>query len=120
MISAGTWSPNTKWGSFYGTELDPLLRRRGITTLLLGGIATNLGVESAAREAHDRGYEQILIEDAATAFDSQAHHDSVSRVFSLIGRVRTAAEGDRRIGRTRIRGVSPMAAYDSARTRNVL
>ncbi|MBP2336644.1 nicotinamidase-related amidase [Saccharothrix coeruleofusca] len=81
-----------QWGSFYGTELDPLLRRRGVRTVLFGGIATNLGVESAAREAYDRGYEQVLVRDAATAFDAGAHEDAIARVFSLIGRVRTADE----------------------------
>ncbi|MFE0417514.1 isochorismatase family protein [Streptomyces tendae] len=81
-----------QWGSFYGTDLEVLLRRNGITTLLLGGVATNLGVESAAREAYDRGFEQVLIEDAATAFDAAAHQDTVSRVMPLIGRVRTTEQ----------------------------
>ena len=44
-----------QWGCFYATELEPLLRRRGITTLLLAGVSTELAVESTAREAHDRG-----------------------------------------------------------------
>ncbi|MFD4506941.1 isochorismatase family protein [Streptomyces sp. NPDC058457] len=81
-----------QWGSFYGTELEVLLRRNGVTTLLLAGIATNLGVESAAREAYDRGFEQVLIEDATTAFDAAAHHDSVSRVMPLLGRVRNTEQ----------------------------
>src|SRR5690349_14464150 len=40
-----------QWSAFYGTELDLQLRRRGITTILLSGIATNFGVESTARDA---------------------------------------------------------------------
>jgi hypothetical protein len=38
-----------QWGAFYGTALDLHLRRRGITTIAIGGIATNFGVESSAR-----------------------------------------------------------------------
>src|ERR1700733_7087692 len=37
-----------QWGAFYGTDLDQQLRRRNIRTILLGGIATNIGVESTA------------------------------------------------------------------------
>lgn len=84
-----------QWGPFYGTDLDVQLRRRGITTLLVGGIATNLGVESAAREAHDRGYAQVFLEDAMTAYDGQAHHGTVQRLFPLIGRVRTTEQAVR-------------------------
>src|SRR4051812_37501426 len=80
------------WGSFYGTDLEAHLHRRGIRTLLLGGVATNLGVESAARDAYDRGFTQIIIEDAMTAFDGQAHHDSIERVMRLLGRVRSTEQ----------------------------
>jgi nicotinamidase-related amidase len=41
----------SQWGAFYGTELDLQLRRRGIDTILLAGISTNVGVESTARDA---------------------------------------------------------------------
>ena len=88
-----------QWGSFYGTDLEPHLRRRGIGTLLVGGVSTNLGVESAARSAHDRGFDQVFIEDAMTAFDGQAHHDTVQRIFPLIGRVRSADEVIEALGR---------------------
>ena len=40
-----------QWSAFYGTELDLLLRRRGIETIVLGGISTNIGVESTGRAA---------------------------------------------------------------------
>ncbi len=49
-----------QWGAFYGTDLDLQLRRRGVTTIVMGGIATNMGVESTARDAYERGYAQIL------------------------------------------------------------
>src|SRR5450759_3491416 len=49
-----------QWGAFYGTELDLEFRRRGITTMVLCGIATNIGVESTARFAYEYGYHHIF------------------------------------------------------------
>ena len=53
-----------QWGAFYGTDLDLQLRRRGIRTVIMTGIATNFGVESTARDAQERGYQLIFAEDA--------------------------------------------------------
>jgi nicotinamidase-related amidase len=47
-----------QWGAFYGTDLDLQLRRRGIGTIVLAGIATCMGVESTARAAFEHGYQQ--------------------------------------------------------------
>lgn len=79
------------WGAFYGTELDQLLRRRGIKTILLAGIATNMGVESTARAAFDRGYELLFAEDAMTSFSAEAHQFACENMFRRMGRVRTTA-----------------------------
>ncbi len=78
-----------QWGAFYGTELDLQLRRRGITTIILGGIATNIGVESTARDAYERGYQQIFAVDAMTARNAEDHAHTVTRIFPRLGRVRT-------------------------------
>ena len=48
------------WGAFYGTDLDLQLRRRGVTQIVLTGIATSIGVESTARAAHEHGYHVTL------------------------------------------------------------
>ncbi len=81
-----------QWGVFYGTELDLQLRRRGIDTIVLCGIATGLGVDTTAREAFMNGYQLILAIDAMTGF-SQAEHDHVKNfIFPRIGRVRTTQE----------------------------
>ena len=61
-----------QWGAFYGTELDLQLRRRGIRTIVIGGIATNFGVESTARDAFERGYEQVFAEDAMSSVSAEA------------------------------------------------
>ncbi|HXZ07811.1 MAG TPA: isochorismatase family protein [Paraburkholderia sp.] len=81
-----------QWGAFYGTDLDQQLRRRGIRTIVMAGIATNIGVESTARAAFDFGYELVFVEDAMTTFAAEAHRGSVDGVFRLMGRVRSTAE----------------------------
>jgi nicotinamidase-related amidase len=89
-VAAGDYVVTKRqWGAYFGTDLDLQLRRRGIDTIVLGGIATNIGVESTAREAFQLGYNQIFITDAMMAM-SQAEHDaSVNYIFPRIGKLRT-------------------------------
>jgi nicotinamidase-related amidase len=81
-----------QWGAFYGTELDLQLRRRGVRTIVLCGISTSMGVESTARDAFERGYEQVFVEDATSARSVEEHEHVMKRVFPRLGRVRSAAE----------------------------
>lgn len=78
--------------AFYGTDLDIHLRRRGIRTIVLAGISTNLGVEATARAAFERGYEQIFVADAMTARAEVLHTHTVTHILPTMGRVRTTAE----------------------------
>jgi len=77
-----------QWGAFYGTELDLEFRRRGITTIVLCGISTNIGVESTARFAYELGYNQIFAEDAMSALSAEEHMLTVTKIFPRIGLVR--------------------------------
>jgi nicotinamidase-related amidase len=81
-----------QWGAFTGTELDLQLRRRGIGTIVLGGISTNIGVESTARAAFELGYGQIFVEDAMTSMSEEAHLFSVRNILPRIGQVRSTQE----------------------------
>jgi nicotinamidase-related amidase len=81
-----------QWGAFYGTELDLQLRRRGVTTVVIGGIATNMGVESTARAAHEQGYAVVLAEDATSALAAEMHAFAFAHIFPRLGRVAKAAE----------------------------
>ena len=81
-----------QWGAFYGTELDLELRRRGMTTIVLCGISTNIGVESTARFAYEYGYNQIFAEDAMSSMSPEEHNFAVTKIFPRIGLVRTTAE----------------------------
>ena len=80
------------WGAFYGTDLDLQLRRRGVTQIVLGGLATSLGVESTARAAHEHGYHVAFAVDAMTDINADAHAHSLSWVFPLIGELGTTEE----------------------------
>lgn len=75
--------------AFYGTDLEIQLRRRGVRTILLGGISTNVGVEATARAAHERGYEQLFVEDVMAAREADLHTHTVRRILPTMGRVRS-------------------------------
>jgi len=81
-----------QWGAFYGTDLELQLRRRGISTIILCGIATAFGVESTARDAYERGFEQVFAEDAMTSRTAESHTNAVANIFPRMGRVRTTTE----------------------------
>lgn len=81
-----------QWGAFYGTELDLQLRRRGIKTIVMAGLSTNVGVESTARDAFERAYEQVFVEDAMGSPSAEAHANTVKYTFPRIGRTRTTQE----------------------------
>jgi len=80
------------WGAFHGTDLDAQLRRRGVTQIVLTGIATSVGVESSARAAHEHNYHVTLAVDAMTDLDEVTHRNSVERIFPRLGETGTTAE----------------------------
>lgn len=81
-----------QWGAFYGTDLDLRLRRRGIDSIVLCGIATSIGVESTARDAFERNYGLIVVEDAMADMSAEAHSFTVSTIYPRIARVRSTAQ----------------------------
>jgi nicotinamidase-related amidase len=80
------------WNAFYGTELDLQLRRRRITGIVLAGISTSIGVESAARAATERGYQLTIVTDAVTDTDLGAHTNSLEVIFPKIAELATTDE----------------------------
>ncbi|MGK4585573.1 hydrolase [Kitasatospora sp. HPMI-4] len=89
------------WGAFHGTDLDLQLRRRGITQVVLAGIATSIGVESTARAAHEHGYHVTLATDAMADMDQEAHRNSIERIFPRLGETGTTAEIVELLAKTR-------------------
>jgi len=55
-------------GAFFATKLDEMLRAQGITHLILAGVTTEVCVQTTMREANDRGYECLLVEDATESY----------------------------------------------------
>jgi nicotinamidase-related amidase len=79
-------------GAFHRTELDAVLRARGVETVVLAGLVTNFGVESTGRAADEHGYAVVFASDAMSGFHEHAHRFAVEYVFGRIGEVRTTAE----------------------------
>jgi len=80
------------WSAFFGTELDLQLRRRGITHVVLGGIATNFGVESTARDAWQLNYNVIVAKDAASSLGEDLHRFAVEKTLPRMAQVRSSDE----------------------------
>ncbi|MFB7560572.1 isochorismatase family protein [Streptomyces brevispora] len=78
-----------QWGAFYGTDLDLQLRRRGVTQVVVAGVATSIGVESTARSAYEYGYHVTIATDAVTDMSAEAHDNSVERIFPRLGETDT-------------------------------
>lgn len=72
-------------GAFYNTNLDEVLKQKGITHLLVGGVTTHVCVQTTIREANDRGYDCLLLEDCSAAFDPKDHEDSIRMIHQQGG-----------------------------------
>ena len=77
--------------AFHQTELDFHLRARNITTLAIGGVATDLGVENTVRDAWDRDYNVIVLEDISVSAPPAAHDYAIANVFPRMARIMTSA-----------------------------
>jgi len=80
------------WGAFLDTELDLQLRRRGVTQVFLAGLMTNIGVDTTAREAHFRGYNVVIVEDACSATSDAEHAYTIEQIAPKLGEIATAGE----------------------------
>ena len=78
-------------GAFHATSLDAILHAKGITHLLIGGVTTEVCVQSTMREANDRGYECLLVTDCAASYFPQFHAAVVEMVVAQGGIVGWAA-----------------------------
>lgn len=77
------------WGAFASTDLGEQLKARGVTQVVISGVATSIGVESTARQAYELGFNVTLAIDAMTDMNAQTHENSVARVFPRLGETGT-------------------------------
>jgi nicotinamidase-related amidase len=76
------------WGAFAGTGLEHELRSRGVETVVLAGIATNMGVESTLRQGTGLGFAFVTVEDACSTFSPELQDFAFSAIFPRLSKVR--------------------------------
>jgi biuret amidohydrolase len=79
----------TSMGAFNSTALEQVLRNLGATTLVVTGVSTECCVATTARDAADRGYHVLLVEDAGTAVTPYLQESSLVAFAAMFGRVET-------------------------------
>jgi nicotinamidase-related amidase len=77
------------WGAFTETDLEEYLKSAGVTQIVVCGVATSIGVESTARQAHELGFNVTLAIDAMTDLSAEAHVNSLDRIFPKLGETGT-------------------------------
>jgi nicotinamidase-related amidase len=69
---------------FIGTNFENMMRNRGITTLIFTGIATEIGIESSARDASNRGFYPVVVSDCVSSMDKDAHERSLRNLNKIV------------------------------------
>ncbi|NYF88710.1 isochorismatase family protein [Tunturiibacter empetritectus] len=80
------------WGAFTGTGLEEYLKKKGVTQVVIVGVATTAGVESTGRQAHEFGFNVTFAVDAMTDMNLDAHTNSILRIFPRLGETGTTQE----------------------------
>jgi nicotinamidase-related amidase len=73
------------WGAFASTDLEAQLKSKGVTQVVVTGVATGTGVEATARQAYEQGFNVTLALDAMTDVRPEAHQYSLASVFPRLG-----------------------------------
>ncbi|GAA2847030.1 hydrolase [Actinoplanes cyaneus] len=79
-------------GAFYGTNLEAELRSRGITTVVMTGLATTMGVESTARAAADLGFDVVFAADAMSGMTAAEHTHALTVILPRFGEILSTEE----------------------------
>ena len=80
------------WGAFPSTDLERQLKAKGVTQVVVAGVATGTGVEATARQAYEHGFNVTLAVDAMTDTRPESHAFSLSHVFPRLGETGTTQE----------------------------
>ena len=84
-LSDETVIPKPGKGAFYNTSLESWLKQKGITHLLITGVTTEVCVQTTMREANDRGYECLLVEDATASYFPEFKQSTLDMVRAQKG-----------------------------------
>jgi nicotinamidase-related amidase len=74
----------------YGTQLYPVLRMLGRTTMLMSGVSTNLAVEGIVRASVNRGFDVVVMEDCCASYPDDWHRFSIDNIMPLLATVTTS------------------------------
>lgn len=80
------------WGAFATTDLEAQLRAKGVTQVVVTGVATSIGVEATARQAYESGFHVTVALDAIADLSQEAHEYSIRNVFPRLGETGTTQE----------------------------
>ena len=81
-----------RYGAFTGTNLDLMLKNKGVRTLVMSGGATNVCVESTVREGFMLDYSVVVVEDACATVTKELHEGTLASIRGWFGRVECAAD----------------------------
>ncbi|MDR3765298.1 MAG: isochorismatase family protein [Acidobacteriota bacterium] len=80
------------WGAFATTDLELQLKARGVTQVVITGVAASIGVEATARQAYEQGFNVTLALDAMTDMSCEAQEYSIRHVFPRLGETGSTQE----------------------------
>jgi ureidoacrylate peracid hydrolase len=81
-----------RYGAFESTDLDLVLRSRGIRTVIMTGVATNVCVETTARQAFLKDYYVVFTSDCSATFSQAAHDATLHNIDQFFGEVATGEQ----------------------------
>ncbi len=81
-----------RYSAFVDTELDLILRSRGIRTVIVAGVASNICVESTARDAFMKDYYVVFMDDASATYNQAHHETTLANIAFAFGTVTTVGE----------------------------
>jgi nicotinamidase-related amidase len=82
-------------GAFFATDLDQILKNLGIRSLIVTGVTTEVCVQTTVREANDRGYECLVLEDCVASYFPEFHRAAIAMIKAqggIVGWVSTSAD----------------------------
>jgi nicotinamidase-related amidase len=79
-------------GAFATTDLEAQLKARGVTQVIVAGVATSGGVEATARQAYEQGFNVTFALDAVTDLREESHEYSIAKIFPRVGELGSSRE----------------------------